>query len=121
MLAIDDEAWDDFKGEEQAHNTSWYVEDISEIEEAHHLTRWGRHFKLAYLEEDYPGRDPPPIREADKAKTTKEIEEDKVLTQLKKTQASISMDTTLEQVLFIMGVTTDDLPEEITIELSMWL
>jgi hypothetical protein len=39
MLAIDDEAWDDFKGEEQAHNTSWYVEDISEIEEAHHLTR----------------------------------------------------------------------------------
>ena len=68
-----------------------------------------------------------------KAKTPKETEEDKVLAQLKKTQASISiwglimasqkhrdailesmagkevpMDTTLEQVLSIMGMTTDE-------------
>jgi hypothetical protein len=51
MLAIDDEARDDL--EEEAHNTSWYVEDITEIEEARCLTRGGRHFKPTYLEEDY--------------------------------------------------------------------
>ena len=55
VLAIDDEAWDELEGEGEARNTSWYVEDITEIEEAHHLTRGGRHFKPAYLEEDYPG------------------------------------------------------------------
>ena len=33
VLAIDDEARDDLEGEEEAHNTSWYVEDITEIEE----------------------------------------------------------------------------------------
>ena len=91
VLAIDDEAWDDLEREEEAHNTSWYVEDITKIEEVHHLTREGRHFKLAYLEEDYPGRDLPPAREAIKAKAPKETEEDKVLAQLKKTQASISI------------------------------
>ena len=57
MLAIDYEAWDDLEGEEEAHNTSWYVEDITEIEEARHLTKRGRHFKPTYLEEDYPGHD----------------------------------------------------------------
>ena len=67
------------------------MEDITEIEEARHLTRGGRHFKQAYLGEDYPGRDPPPTREADKAKAPKETEEDRVLGQLKKTQASISI------------------------------
>jgi hypothetical protein len=74
VLAIDDEARDDLEGEEEAHNTSWYVEDITEIEEARHLTRGGRHFKPAYLEEDYPGRDPPFIREVDKAKAPKKTE-----------------------------------------------
>uniref|UniRef100_A0A2N9G339 Integrase catalytic domain-containing protein n=1 Tax=Fagus sylvatica TaxID=28930 RepID=A0A2N9G339_FAGSY len=77
VLAIDDEAWDDLEGEEEAYNTSWYVEDITEIEDARHLTRGGRNFKPAYLEEDYPGRDPPPAREADKAKAPKETEEDR--------------------------------------------
>jgi hypothetical protein len=91
VLAIDDEAWDDLEGKEEAHNTSWYVEDITEIEEARHLTRGGRHFKPAYLEEDYPGQDPPPTREADKAKAPKETKEDRVLAQLKKTQVSISI------------------------------
>ena len=91
MLAIDDEVWDNLEGEEEAHNTSWYVEDITEIKEARHLTRGGRHFKPAYLEEDYPGRDPLSVRETDKAKALKETEEDQVLTQLKKTQASISI------------------------------
>ena len=52
VLAIDDEAWDDLEGDKKAYNISWYVEDIIEIEEAHHLTRRGRHFKPAYLEED---------------------------------------------------------------------
>jgi hypothetical protein len=133
VLAIDDEAWDDFEGEEEAHSTSWYVENITEIEEARHLTEGGRNFKPAYLEEDYPGRDPPYAREANKAKAPKETEEDRVLAQLKKTQASISiwglimasqkhrdailealagkevpMDTTPEQVLSIMGVSTDE-------------
>ena len=81
MLAIDDEAWDDLEGEEESHNTSWYVEDIIEIEEACYLTRGGRHFKPTYLEENYPGRDPLPAREANKAeankaKAPKETEED---------------------------------------------
>jgi hypothetical protein len=67
------------------------VEDITEIEEARHLTRGGRHFKPAYLEEDYPEQDPPPTREADKAKAPKETKEDRVLAQLKKTQVSISI------------------------------
>jgi hypothetical protein len=79
VLAINDEAWDDLEGEEEAHNTSWYVEDIIEIEEMRHLTRGGRHFKPAYLEEDYPRRDPPPAREVDKAKAPKEVEKDRVL------------------------------------------
>jgi ribosomal protein S5 len=35
------------EGEEEAHNTSWYVEDIIEIKEARHLTKGGRHFKPA--------------------------------------------------------------------------
>jgi hypothetical protein len=67
------------------------VEDITEIEEARHLTRRGRHFKPTYLEEDYPRRDPPPTWEADKAKALKETEENQALAQLKKTQASISI------------------------------
>jgi hypothetical protein len=54
VLAIDDEAWNDLKGEGQAQNTSWYVEDIIEIEKARHLTKGGRYFKPAYLEENYP-------------------------------------------------------------------
>jgi hypothetical protein len=91
VLAIDDEAWDDLEGEEEAHNTRWYVEDITEIEEVRHLTREGRHFKPAYLEEDYLGQDLPPAREVVKVKAPKETEEDKVLAQLKKTQASISI------------------------------
>ena len=74
VLAIDDEAWDDH--EKEARNTSWYVEDITEVEETRHLMKGGRHFKLAYLEEDYPGRYPPPTREADKAKASKETEKD---------------------------------------------
>ena len=85
MIAIDDEAWDDLVGEGQSLNTSWYVEDITKAEEAHNLTRGGRHFKPSYLEEDYSRRDPPPVREADKTKVSKEIEKDKVLAQLKKT------------------------------------
>jgi hypothetical protein len=85
VIAIDDEAWDDLVGEGQSLNTSWYVEDITKAEEAHNLTRGGRHFKPSYLEEDYLGRDPPPVREADKTKVSKEIEKDKVLAQLKKT------------------------------------
>ena len=110
-----------------------YVEDITEIEEARHLTRGGRHFKPAYLEEDYLGRDPPSAREADKTKAPKETKEDRVLTQLKKTQASISIwglimasqkhrdailealagkevpiDTTPKQILSIMGMTSDE-------------
>jgi hypothetical protein len=55
------------------------VEDITENEEACHLTRGGRHFKPAYLEEDYPRRDPPSTKEADKIKAPKETEEDRVL------------------------------------------
>ncbi len=47
------------------------------------MTRGGRHFKPPYLEEDYPGSDPPPTKETDKTKVTKEVEEDKILTQLK--------------------------------------
>uniref|UniRef100_A0A2N9IKX1 Uncharacterized protein n=1 Tax=Fagus sylvatica TaxID=28930 RepID=A0A2N9IKX1_FAGSY len=107
--------------------------NINAIEEARHLMRGGGHFKPTYLEEDYPGRDPPPAREADKAKAPKESEKDKVLAQLKKTQASISiwglimasqkhrdailealarkevpMDTTPEQVLSIMGMTIEE-------------
>jgi hypothetical protein len=35
--------------------------------------------------EEYPRRDPPPVREANKTKAPKEIEEDRVLAQLKKT------------------------------------
>uniref|UniRef100_A0A2N9FXD3 Retrotransposon gag domain-containing protein n=1 Tax=Fagus sylvatica TaxID=28930 RepID=A0A2N9FXD3_FAGSY len=58
VLAIDDVAWDDLVGDGQSQNTRWYVEDITEIEEEHHLTRGGRHFKPCYLEEDYPERDP---------------------------------------------------------------
>uniref|UniRef100_A0A2N9FZ87 Uncharacterized protein n=1 Tax=Fagus sylvatica TaxID=28930 RepID=A0A2N9FZ87_FAGSY len=121
------------EGEKEAHSTSWYVEDITKIEEARHLTGGGRHFKPAYLEEDYLGRDPPHAREANKAKALKETKEDRVLAQLKKTQASIliwrlimasqkhrdailealarkevPMDTTPEQVLSIMGMTTDE-------------
>jgi hypothetical protein len=60
VLAIDEEAWDDLEEEGQTQNTSWYVEDIIKIEEACHLTRGRRQFKLAYLEEDYLGRDPLP-------------------------------------------------------------
>ena len=133
VLAIEDEAWDDLEGEGEAHKTSWYVEDITKVEEARHLTRGGGHCKPTYLEEDYPGRDPPLAREADKAKAPKESKKDKVLAQLKKTQASISiwglivasqkhidaivealagkevpMDTTPKQVLSIMGVTTEE-------------
>ncbi len=76
VLAIDDESWDDLEGKEEAHNTSWYIEDITKIEEEHYMTRGGRPFKLAYLEEDYLGRDPPPVREADKTKGPKETKED---------------------------------------------
>jgi hypothetical protein len=85
VLAIDDESWDDLEGKEEAHNTSWYIEDITEIEEEHYVTRGGKPFKPAYPEEDYPGRDPPPAREADKTKGPKETKEDRVLAQLKKT------------------------------------
>ena len=67
------------------------MEDITEIKEVRHFIGGGRHFKPAYLEEDYPGRDPPHAREANKAKAPKEIKEDRVLAQLKKTQASISI------------------------------
>lgn len=55
------------------------------------MIRGGRHFKPPYVEEDYIRRDPPPAIKADKAKIPKEVEEDKVLAQLKKTQASISI------------------------------
>ena len=61
-------------GDEQFPNTSWYVDDIIEAKEAHHLTRGDKNFKPHYLEEDYPGRDPPPTREADKTKAPKEVE-----------------------------------------------
>ena len=61
------------------------MENITKIEEACHLTRGGRHFKPTYLEDYYPGRDPPPTREANKAKASKETKEDQVLAQLKKT------------------------------------
>ena len=133
VLGIDDEAWDNLEG--KAHNTSWYMEDISEIEEESRLMRGGRHFKPAYQEEDYPRRDPPPIREADKAKTPKETEKDRVLAHLKKTLASISiwglimasqkhrdailealagkevpMDTIPKQILSIMGLPSSSLP-----------
>lgn len=37
MLAIDNEAWDDFMGDEQFPNTNWYADDITEAKEARHL------------------------------------------------------------------------------------
>ena len=67
------------------------LEDITKFEETRHLTKGGRHFMPTYLEEDYLGRDPPPTREADKDKAPKNIEEDEVLAQFKKNQASISI------------------------------
>ena len=56
------------------------------------ITRSGKHYKPSFLEKDHPGRD---IREGSKptepkGKEEKE-EEDQVLTQLKKTQAYVSI------------------------------
>ena len=61
------------------------MEDITKTEEARHLTIGGQHFRLSYLEEDYSGREPPPIREAAKTNAPKEPKTGKVLVQLKNT------------------------------------
>ena len=61
-------------------------DDLWTHEEVNHLTRSGRHFKSFELERDYP------VREINKGKgviVSKEEEEDRVLKQLKKTQANI--------------------------------
>ena len=51
------------------------------------ITRSGKHYTLSFLEKDHPGRD---IEERSKPIDPKEKEEeDRVLTQLKKTQAYV--------------------------------
>jgi hypothetical protein len=37
VLTVDDEAWDDFMGDDQFPNISLYVDDIAKVKEAHHL------------------------------------------------------------------------------------
>ena len=55
------------------------------------ITRSGKHYKLSFLEKDHPGRD---LREGYKPtepRGKEEEEEDRVLMQLKKTQAHVSL------------------------------
>lgn len=61
-----------------------------------HLTRAGRHFKLPHLEGDHPGRDVNQEIDIEELRhwvgeLGREDEEDRVLKQLKKTQANISL------------------------------
>ena len=61
------------------------------------ITRSGKHYKPSFLEKDYPGRDlgegskPTELRGKEDTKEKEEEEEDKVLMQLKKTQAHVSV------------------------------
>ena len=52
------------------------------------ITRSGKHYKPSFLEKDHPGRD---IGEGSKLTEPKGTEEDRVPTQLKKTQAHVSV------------------------------
>lgn len=63
------------------------IDNLWAKEEVSHLTRSGRHFKPHELEEDYPGRE----LDKGKGKTNEEEEEDRVLKQMKKTQANITV------------------------------
>ena len=55
------------------------------------ITRSGKHYEPSFLEKDYPGRDIGEGSKPTEPKEKEEEEEDQVLTQLKKTQAHVSV------------------------------